>query len=116
MHKNWYIQGELFSLTKKKEKTSLCNSRALFTRKAPTKKEHLWRGKRDVILVSCLNFSNFLSLVMAITAMCLFRYVDISLKKLADCCSSESSGQLLTRQKVIHQMLNTSKCFILHLL
>ena len=37
MHKKWCIQGELFGLTKKKEKkTSRCNIRALFTRKAPT--------------------------------------------------------------------------------
>ena len=30
MHKKWYIQGELFGVTKK---TSHCNSRAFFTRK-----------------------------------------------------------------------------------
>ena len=37
MRKKWYIQGEFCGLTKKKTKTSHCNNRALFTRKAPTK-------------------------------------------------------------------------------
>ena len=42
MHKKWYIQGEVFGLTKKK--TSHCNSRAVFTRKAPTKNEQkVWK-------------------------------------------------------------------------
>ena len=37
--KKWYIRDEVCGLTKKKEieKTSHCKSRALFTRKAPTK-------------------------------------------------------------------------------
>ena len=40
--KQWNIHDEVCGLTKKKEKkTSHCNSRALFTRKAPIKKT-LW--------------------------------------------------------------------------
>ena len=35
--KKWYRRDEVCGLTKKKKKTSHCKSRALFTRKAPTK-------------------------------------------------------------------------------
>ena len=48
MHKKWYIEGELCRLTKKGEKTSHCNSRELFSRKA--------RAKKNTVKLGCLIF------------------------------------------------------------